>query len=94
MLEYQASKAGCAALFANARDICVAKARGREKVAVAELESSEQPSHKASCRVSVARAEAVRISSKKADAKARMKTSDANSTAGEKIQDATKGSGK
>ena len=56
--EYKTAKAGCATLAANAKDICVAEAKGQEKVAKAELEASYKPSEKARHAVSMAKAEA------------------------------------
>lgn len=41
--EYKTGKAGCASLTANAKDICMAEAKGKEKVARAELEASYKP---------------------------------------------------
>ena len=56
--EYKTAQAGCASLAGNAKDICVAEAKGKEKVAKAELEASYKPSEKASHAVSMAKAEA------------------------------------
>ena len=42
--QYKAEKAACNSFSGNARDICVAEARGREKVAKADLEASYKPS--------------------------------------------------
>jgi len=56
--EYKTSKAGCASLSGNANDICVADAKGKEKVALAELEAGYQPSPKTRYQARVARAEA------------------------------------
>lgn len=36
--EYKADKAACAAMIANAKDICIEEAKAKEKVAYAELE--------------------------------------------------------
>jgi hypothetical protein len=57
--EYKAGKSACSVLSANANDICVADAKGKEKIAKAELEASYKPSTKNSYDVSVAKAEAV-----------------------------------
>jgi hypothetical protein len=38
--EYKADKAACDALSGNAKDVCVQEAKGKEKVAKAELEYS------------------------------------------------------
>ncbi len=58
MTEYKSAKATCGSLTANAKDICIAEAKGKEMVAKAELEARHKPSHKASHEVSVAKAEA------------------------------------
>jgi len=42
--EYNSSKAGCGALSANAKDVCIAEAKGKDKVAKAELEARYKPS--------------------------------------------------
>lgn len=36
--DYKTDKAGCAALAANAKDVCIEEAKAKEKVALAELE--------------------------------------------------------
>jgi len=55
----KADKAKCGALKANAKDICMAEAKGKEKVAKAELNAkSEKDQAKAQRKVSEARAEA------------------------------------
>jgi hypothetical protein len=56
--EYKSAKAGCSSLSGNENDICVAEAKGKEKVAMAELEASYKPSRDARHQVSVAKAEA------------------------------------
>jgi hypothetical protein len=56
--EYKVAKAGCASLSGNPNDICVAEAKGKEKVAMAELEASYKPSPKTHYEARVARAEA------------------------------------
>ena len=40
---YKTAKAGCDAFAANARDICVAEAKGKEAIARAELEEGYKP---------------------------------------------------
>ncbi len=57
--EYKTAKAACAPLSGNPSDICVAEAKGKEKVAKAELESSYKPSVKTHYKTLVAKAEAV-----------------------------------
>jgi hypothetical protein len=56
--EFTAAKADCQSLSANARDICNAKAGGRDNVAKADLEARYKPSEKASYELRVARADA------------------------------------
>lgn len=56
--EYKSGKAACGALSGNAKDICVLEAKGKEKVAKAELEQSYKPTVKNSYEVRVAKAEA------------------------------------
>ena len=55
--EYKSDKANCASLAANTKDICMAEAKGKEKVADAELEAQYKPSKKATYNVSIAKAE-------------------------------------
>ena len=57
-VEYKTAKSGCASFSDNAYDICEAKAKGNEQVAVAELEASYKPTTKNHYNVAVARAEA------------------------------------
>lgn len=56
--DLKTAKSGCDALSANAKDICVAKAEGSEKVAAAELEARYQPTDKTRYDVGAAKAEA------------------------------------
>ena len=56
--EYKVDKKNCDALTANAKDICEKEAKGKEKVAKAELESQYKPSAKNTQKVAEARAEA------------------------------------
>lgn len=62
--EYNSARAGCASLSGNANDICMAEAKGKEKVAMAEFEASGaaqrgyQPTPEARYQVRVVRAEA------------------------------------
>ena len=56
--EYKSAKAGCDSLAANAKDVCVTKAKARENVAQAELEARNKPGDKTRYDVSIARAEA------------------------------------
>lgn len=56
--EFKSDKAQCESLTGNAKDICVAEAKGKEKVAKAELEAKFKPSKEATYKVNVAKAEA------------------------------------
>lgn len=55
--KYKTEKAACGAMAANAKDICIEEAKGREKVAEAELEASYSPSEKNSYNVRIAKAD-------------------------------------
>ena len=57
-VEYKKAKAGCASLSGNAKDICIAQADGKEKVALAELQVSYTPSVKTRYELRVAQADA------------------------------------
>jgi hypothetical protein len=56
--EYKADKNGCAALAGNAKDICIAEAKGKESVALAELDNSYKPTLKTQYKVRIAKGEA------------------------------------
>src|SRR6185369_2073225 len=45
--DYKSAKAACDSLSANAKDVCMAEARGKQKVAKAELEATNKPGDKA-----------------------------------------------
>ena len=69
--EYKSAKARCDSLTANAKDVCVAEAKGKENVAKAELEARNKPSDKTRYAVNVARAEAdYAVAKEKCDDKA------------------------
>jgi len=69
--EYKSAKGGCDSLSANAKDVCMAEARGKQKVAKAELEASNKPSDKTRSAVSIAKAEAdYAVAKEKCDDKA------------------------
>ena len=55
--DYKSAKAACDSLKANAKDVCIAEAKGKEKVAKAELEARNHPGQKTRYDVSVAKAE-------------------------------------
>lgn len=56
--EYKTAKASCRSLSGNASDICIAEAKGKEMVAMADLEASYKPSQKTRYEARVAKAEA------------------------------------
>ena len=56
--KYKLAKADCASLSGNPGDICMAEAKGDEKVALAELEAGYKPSPETRYQERVARAEA------------------------------------
>lgn len=56
--EYKSARAACDSLSANAKDVCIAEAKGNQKVAKAELEASRRPNDKTRRAVRVAKAEA------------------------------------
>ena len=57
--KYKSEKAACKSMTGNAKDICIEEAKGREKVAKAELENTYQPSdrHAYDARVTKAKAD-------------------------------------
>ena len=63
--EYKSAKANCGSFSGNAKDICIAEAKGKEKIAQAELEARYKPSKKADYNVRVAKGEADTQSLKK-----------------------------
>ena len=69
--EYKSAQAACKSLSANAKDICMVEAKGKQKVARAELEASNKPSSKTRYAVSVAKADAeYAVAKEKCDDKA------------------------
>ena len=56
--EFKPVRSGCDSFSANAKDVCMAEANGKEKVARAVLEAKYKPSKDASYKVRVAKAEA------------------------------------
>ena len=56
--DYKVSRDKCASLKANAKDICVAEAKGVEKTAKAELEAQYKPSPRNEQKVKDAKADA------------------------------------
>jgi hypothetical protein len=69
--EYKSAKAACDSLKDNAKDICQAEAKGKEKVALAELEVTNQPNDKTRSEARIAKAEATyAVAKEKCDDKA------------------------
>lgn len=56
--EYKADQTNCKSLLGNAKDICIVEAKGKMKIAKAELEESYRPTLKNQYDVSVAKADA------------------------------------
>jgi len=56
--EYKVAKAGCATLSGNPNDICMAGAKGNEKVALADLEATYKPGIETRYEARVAKANA------------------------------------
>jgi hypothetical protein len=57
--EYKSEKLSCGSQSSNAKDICIAEAKGKEDVALAELDHSYKPTLKTQYQVNVAKGEAV-----------------------------------
>ena len=62
--DYKVDKKACDSLASNAKDICVAEAKGKEAVALAELDNSYKPTQKTNYKVNVAKAEAAYVVAK------------------------------
>ncbi len=56
--EYKAGKAKCDAMSGNAKDVCVKEAKGKEKVARAELDARANPSERNQRKIEEAKADA------------------------------------
>lgn len=56
--EYQADRQKCGAHLGDAADLCVARARGAQKVARAELEAAYKPSPRTNYEAAIARVQA------------------------------------
>jgi hypothetical protein len=56
--DYKAAKAQCDAMKGNAKDVCVEEAKGKEKIAKAELDQQRKPSDSNARKVAEARVEA------------------------------------
>lgn len=61
---YKLDKAACDSLSANAKDICIVEAKGKEKVARAELQASYEPTMKNQYNVRVAQADSTYATAK------------------------------
>lgn len=69
--EYKSAHASCASLTANAKDICIAEAKGNEKVAKADLEARYHPGDRNRYALSIAKADAeYAVAKEKCDDKA------------------------
>ncbi|WP_265942540.1 hypothetical protein [Dechloromonas sp. A34] len=56
--DYKSASAPCKTMSGNAKDVCMAEAKGQEKVAKAELKATYKPTAKSRYEVSIAKAEA------------------------------------
>lgn len=56
--DYKSAAAPCKTMSGNAKDVCMAEAKGKEKVAKAELDATYKPTAKNQYELSVAKAEA------------------------------------
>ena len=56
--DYKADKAACDAMKDNAKDVCVEEAKGKEKIAKAELDQKVRPSDSNARKVAEAKVEA------------------------------------
>lgn len=56
--QYKSAKSACGPLTANAKDVCMSKAMGQEKLAKAELDARNKPGDQSRYAVSIAKAEA------------------------------------
>jgi len=69
--QYESAKTGCDSFAGNAKDVCIAEAKGKEKVAKAQLNANYKPSEDATYKVRVARADAAQaVAKQKCDDKA------------------------
>ena len=69
--EYTTDKAKCDSLSGNPKDVCIAEAKGKEKVAKAELEARNEPTEKNRYKAYIAKAEAdYAVANQKCDDKA------------------------
>ena len=69
--DYKADKAACDAMKDNAKDVCMEEAKGKEKIAKAELDQKQKPSDGNARKVAEAKVEvAYEVAKEKGDAKA------------------------
>lgn len=101
---YKSDQENCKSMSGNAKDICMAEASGKEKVAKAELEANYKPSSKARLKVREEKVEAdYKIALEKCDdkggnlkdvcvkeAEASMKSAKADAKANKKVGEARK----
>jgi hypothetical protein len=62
--DYKAGRQSCDSLSGNAKDVCVEEAKGKEKVAIAELEYQRTPTPANNERITKARADATYAAAK------------------------------
>lgn len=71
--DYKLAKASCDSLSGNPNDICMAGAKGNEKVALAELEAGYKPTSETRYQARVVRADAeYELAKERCDDRARM----------------------
>lgn len=56
--EYKSAKAACASFAGDVKDICIAEAKGKEKVAKTELKTRYKPSRESQYEIGVAKSQA------------------------------------
>lgn len=56
--DYKAAKAQCDAMKGNAKDVCIEEAKGKEKIAKAEIDQQRKPSDSSARKVADARVKA------------------------------------
>lgn len=62
--EYKSAKAGCDSFAGNANDICIVEAKGKENIALADLDASYKPTTSSHYKAHVAKAEAAYATAK------------------------------
>lgn len=56
--DYKAAKSACSTMAGNAKDLCIVDAKGKEKIALAELEVANKPTMESHYKLRIAHAEA------------------------------------